>query len=112
MKTRILPADADVVIDSDSLNIKCIVKVCVHVFSKKDIRRLCECNISGDAEYKRKASVITVYYPTEEESLFEIAKRFHTTSAKLALDNNLAESAGAMPSSPASISGIKRLIIK
>ena len=55
---------------------------------------------------------ITVYYPTCGEGLFDVAKKFHTTRARLALDNSLAEEALSSSDSPDSLLGVKRLIIK
>lgn len=65
-----------------------------------------------DEEYLRDDSVITVYYPDSSESLFEIAKMFHTSVSAIAASNRLSESVFASADQPVGISGITRLIIK
>ena len=65
-----------------------------------------------DEEYERDDSVVTVYYPDSSESLFEIAKRFHTSVAEIAEGNRLSESVFMSLDEPIGSSGIKKLLIK
>lgn len=65
-----------------------------------------------DEEYVKEASVITVYYPDAKESVFDIAKRFHTSVRKISEDNALAESVFNAKDAPVSSFGYKKLMIK
>ena len=58
-----------------------------------------------DEEYVKEASVITVYYPDAKESVFDIAKRFHTSVRKISEDNALAESVFNAKDAPVSSFG-------
>ncbi len=102
----------EALLDSENLSVKSMLKIGYKISEENTVHRVKECNTVGDIEYKECASVITVYYPEADESLFEIAKRYHTTGAKIALDNALSESVLASSDSPSSLSGVKRLIIR
>ena len=65
-----------------------------------------------DEEYKADASVVTVYYPDASESLFGIAKKFHTSVREIAISNKLTESVFASSDAPLGVHGIKKLLIK
>jgi hypothetical protein len=104
--------DTDSALDSDTLSVKCALKIGYRASKKANIRRLKSCVCSGDAEYSGAKSCITVYYPEENETLFGIAKRYHTSIAKIAADNNLSESVASMSDTINSLSGVKRLIIR
>jgi hypothetical protein len=53
-----------------------------------------------------------VYYPESKESLFSVAKKFHTTSAKIAEDNKLSAETLAGYNKDGTLSGVKKLIIR
>ena len=65
-----------------------------------------------DEEYVMETSVITVYYPDERESVFDIAKRFHTSVRKISEDNALTESVFCAKDAPVRAFGYKKLLIK
>ncbi len=104
--------DADSALDADTLSVKCVLKIGYRIAKKLNAHRLKSCVTSGETEYSPVNSRITVYYPEEKETLFGIAKKFHTSSAKIAADNNLSEPAALMPDSSDSLSGVKKLIIR
>lgn len=104
--------DADSALDAETLSVKCVLKIAYRIAKKSSIRRLKSCIASGNEEYSHVNSRITVYYPDEKETLFCIAKKFHTSSSKIAADNNLSEPAALMPDSTDSLSGVKKLIIR
>ena len=64
-----------------------------------------------DEEYSHDESVVTVYYPEGDETLFEIAKKFHTSVSSIAAQNRLAEEAFSSLDSSADELHLKRLII-
>ena len=108
----VMPIECEVVMDSEKISVGCGLKIAYRVTNTDTVRRISECNTVGDAEYKSSPSSITVYYPTEDESLFEIARKFHTTGAKIARDNNLAEQTIANLGEPVLNSEVKKIIIR
>ncbi len=55
-------------------------------------------------------STVTVYYPTKEDTLFSVAKKYHTSPTDIASNNSLTESVFA-GSEDGSLAGVKKLII-
>ena len=104
--------DTEFSLDADKLSVKAAVKVGYSVTEGKTTTRICECNVCGEEEYKSRLSTVTVYYPEKNESLFSVAKKFHTTASKIAEDNKLSEQTLAGKSGEGSLSGVKRLIIR
>ena len=99
---------ADVGIDSDELYLKVTVDAAIKACAKNKIKYLSECKLCGDEFVRPSRSRITVYYPTATDSLFDIAKKHHTTTEKLCADNSISYEAS-------SVSGNilpKKLIIK
>ena len=104
--------DCEVINDAETLTVRCTVSVRVYLTFPENVRMLVSCeSIEGEKKI-RDASVITVYYPRNGERLFDVAKKYRTTSAKIANDNSLTESALASFDSPDSLVGIKKLIIR
>lgn len=104
--------DTEATLDSEKLSVKSSLKIGYRVSNSAAIRRITECNTVGDTEYFNTSSTVTVYYPDNDETLFEIAKKYHTTGAKIAADNNLSEPTLAISDLPASLAGVKKLIIR
>ncbi len=104
--------DCEPYVDAENLNIRCLAVAKMHLFKNSSIKRLCSCQASEGELKKHDSAVINVYYPKTGERLFDVAKRYHTTSAKIAMDNSLSESVVSMLDSPDSLSGIKKLIIR
>lgn len=112
VECKISCVDVESMLDAEKLGVKCVLKIGYRISNPSSVRRLKACNTIGDTEYSNSISCITVYYPEENETLFEIAKKFHTTSAKIAGDNNLSEPAVMTPDAPGSLAGVKKLIIR
>ena len=102
--------DVEHSLDSEKLLANVLVKVGYRVANPHSVKRMTTCNIVGENEYFNGKSHITVYYPEDNESLFSIAKKFHTTSEKLATDNKLSEP--TLASGSVASAGIKKLIIR
>ena len=100
--------------DADDVHLKMTLKIKSRLESLCTLRRLCECT-AAEEEYASCESPsparITVYYPTASDSLFAVAKRFHTTPEKIACDNMIAETAAAIDSFD-SLGGVKKLVIR
>lgn len=74
--------------------------------------RLCRIDAIGEAQARDNRGRILVYYPDREDTLFSVARRFHTTPRRVAIDNALTESALADCDGASSLHGVERLIIK
>jgi LysM repeat protein len=58
--------------------------------------------IKKDKEIKREASCVRVYFPKEGDTLWEIAKKYHTTITRLKEQNGISDQA---------LSNVKSIII-
>ena len=67
---------------------------------------------ASEERLMRDPSLISVYYPIKNESLFDIAKRFHVSVTRLAQINELSESVLASSETPGALSGVSYLMIK
>ena len=112
IEASVCPIDTEFSLDAETLTVKPSLKVGYSVTAGNTLTRLCECSICGEEEYKSRLSTVTVYYPENNESLFAVAKKFHTTAAKIASDNNLSEGVLKDGDSPLSQISMKRLIIR
>lgn len=84
---------------------------CVTTLSEGKIRRLATSHLT-DEVFEPDPATVTVYYPESGESLFDIAKKYHTSVMTIAKDNSLTEGVMASPTSKESLVGIKRLLIR
>ena len=75
-------------------------------------RRLCCIDAVGESQECDRQGRILVYYPDSEDTLFSVARRFHTTPRRVAIDNALTESALANRGGTSSLLGVEKLIIK
>ncbi len=103
--------DTSIDIDGDSVYLSCSLRSSVSIVARRRQRCLGGAYLT-DEEYSDDNSVITVYYPEEGESVFGIAKRFHTSVRTIAEDNMLSESVVATSDTSILTHGIKKLIIK
>jgi hypothetical protein len=100
--------------DADDVHLKIALKIKSRLECVSETVCLVACNVSADeylASETATPSHITVYYPTPSDTLFSVAKRFHSTPEKIACDNMLTESASATDSTD-SLSGVRRLVIR
>lgn len=103
--------DAKINFDENSVYASCELAFYVTVTSEKRQRCLGASYLT-DEEYEKDESVVTVYYPEPSESLFSIAKRFHTSVGRIAESNRLSESVFASQDEPLGKCDVKKLIIK
>lgn len=88
--------------------------VCIGVsaFCEREVMRLVSSEALSEPTVSRSANVVSVYYPEEGDTLFEVAKRFKTSPMKIASDNALTEETVSAKNSPASLAAVDKLIIK
>ncbi len=63
------------------------------VYEKTKERILESAIIKKDKEIKREGSVVTAYFSKDSDTLWEVAKRFHTTKSKIVEDNESTDGA-------------------
>ena len=104
--------DCEATDEGETLSVRCFVCAKYCLFSNKSARVITLCEADENGEILSEKSTVTVYYPRSGERLFDIAKRYKTTSLKIAKDNELSDSALASFDSPDSLVGVKRLVIR
>lgn len=80
---------ADGVIDGDRILWHGECAVCVHVCGARSCRYLASMQRRGQSASRPDGSVVTVYYPSPTDTLWDIARAYHTTVDALAADNGL-----------------------
>ena len=95
----------------NTLEISYVVIADVTVNSDKR-QRCIGASYATDEEYTRDDSVVTVYYPDASETLFGIAKKFHTSVSAIAECNSLSESVFSASRSSLGTLGVGKLLIK
>ncbi len=99
------------VVTADGVEFNARVLGTLTALSKTTLTRLSVSNASSET-VSRESSVITVYYPHEGETLFEVGRKFHTRPIDIAADNSLTEEVFSSEGSDLSGLGVKRLIIR
>ena len=103
--------DVRMEIDANHLSASANLMCCVSLSADRKKRCLGASYIT-DEEYTRDASVVTVYYPEYGENLFEIARKFHTSTRSIAESNRLTEAVFSSETNSLGSLGVDKLIIK
>ena len=98
-------------VDEDGILATGDILATVNILSDRRKRCLSASYITDD-EYSYDDSIVTVYYPDASESLFDVAKKFHTSVGAIAENNRLTEAVFASSSKPLTSSGVSKLLIK
>ena len=102
---------ASVSIDSDNLSVSCSLEVTGVICEEKSRNILTSMSVEDGESFVKEGGKIIVYYPTAEDTLFSVSKRFHTSSLKVAADNALTEAVMSRDNEEGKLSGVKKLII-
>ena len=92
----------DARIEGDKIHVNGEIYISASVIDKSKIQVLDTSVLKKDIEIKKDAGCVKVYFPKEGDTLWEIAKKYHITMAKLKEQNDL---------NIDSVEGIKNLII-
>ena len=98
-------------LDSERLYLSCNIECSAILTEDKSQRILSSMSRRVGESYENEGAKITVYYPTSSDTLFSVAKRFHTSTLKLAEDNNITQSVFSSDNPSGSLSGVKKLIV-
>ena len=108
---KVMAYNASATLDANKLYATCTLESCVTVCEEKDEKILVVCSKKEGEVYESVGACITVYYPTEDDTLFSVAKRFHTSGLKVARDNDISESVFASDNPEGKLTGVKKLLI-
>lgn len=103
--------DIKIECDENTLSVTCTLSTFLTVNSERRQRCLGASYLT-DEEFERDESTVTVYYPDRSETLFDIAKRFHTSVNAIAAANKLTQSVFAAANEPIGVSDVKKLVIR
>jgi hypothetical protein len=98
-------------LDANKLYASCNLETVVTMCEDSTRRVLSSLNKTSESTFEPISSRIVVYYPEQGDTLFSVAKRFHTSSLKIASDNGVSDSVFSAENEKRSLSGIKKLLI-
>ena len=98
-----------VTLSPDRLSVSVPLTAGLAVTADRTVRALSSCNAVEGSEVVRDGSTVTVYYPTDTDTLFDVAKRYRTTPERIALTNALASAVGGV--NPAARIDARKLVI-
>ena len=87
------------------------VSLDIAVFNGNSLSCLCT-SVAGEEKYESEGVSITVYYPAEGETLYDVGRKFHSRPIDIAADNSLAEAVFADGCGDLKRNGVKRLVIR
>ncbi len=82
------------------------------VFAPSTVAAVSELAVYPDEPYPTREGTLTVVYPKDDDTLFSVAERYHTTPAALALTNRLGELTNEEAAEPTSLDGIGFLLVE
>lgn len=110
-EVEIHSSETTATLDKDKLYATCRLDGRVSILSSEQKTVLSEMTILEDESYEGDAAKVTVYYPTSSDTLFSVAKRYHTSCLKLAGDNGITEAVFSSDNPTGSLKGVKRVVI-
>ena len=112
VECKAYPIDVEFLIDTDKIIANCSLSVYYKVYKDSSLRRIKSCVVDGEERGEKCSSLIKVYYPKSSDTLFDVARKYHTTCRKIASDNSLSEECLSSLDKEGSLSGVKRIIIR
>ena len=104
-------SDVSAMLDDKSIYLACTLSTTV-LLGREHRKKVVEASTALDETFESSDSVITVYYPKEGDTLFDIAKKYHTSVDEIAMANRLDEAVFSGVRSPSALQGLRKLIIK
>ena len=98
-------------LDANKVYVSCMLESSVTVCEEKSEKILSSIVKKENEKYESNGAKITVYYPTDDDTLFSVAKRYRTSVLKVARDNEITESVFASNNPDGRLKGVKKLII-
>ena len=108
---RVSAHSASANLDANKVYASCVLESSVTVCEEKREKILSSFVMKENEKYESNGAKITVYYPTDDDTLFSVAKRYRTSVLKVARDNDISESVFASNNPEGKLAGVKKLII-
>ena len=99
-----------VTVDAGTVYVSCELECSATAVGYSEYTLLSSSNTCEGEKFGGRSEIV-VYYPEAGESLYSVAKKFHTSESKIALDNALSATASADGTEGYSLSGTERLMI-
>ena len=109
---RIVTNDVVASIDGENIYFDFDIEMNLVISEDKSFKRVVKTEPNSEDVLEIKNNVISVYFPTGSDTLFDVARKFGTSAKKIAADNALTEAAMLSLTAPASLNGVRKLIIK
>ena len=93
----------------DRLSISIPVTAALAVTADRTLRVLTSCDAVEGSSVVRDGSTVTVYYPTDTDTLFDVAKRYRTTPERIAVTNTLTSAVSGV--NPSAAIGARKIVI-
>ena len=100
----------DVKVENNEIFFRCEMLVSAAVTEEKSLSSVTECTTIGEKEDKT-VSLLRIYYPTAEDTLWSVAKGYRVPVRSVADANRLSDEAKLHPDKKESLSGVSRLLI-
>ena len=112
IECTLIPTDATAKLNGDTVEAECRAMCTLTVGEEKSIRILDALHVGAPYEDAGSETRITVCYPAPEDTLWSVAKRYHTSATKVAIDNALTEEVMSRAGEVGSLSGVRKLMIE
>ena len=110
-EARVVARGASATLDKNKIYAGCTLES-VAVLCAEGCERVLSSSVKVDGtSFESDEASVTVYYPDSTDTLFSVAKRFHTSSLKLAGDNNISDLVFAGDNPEGKLLGVKKLLI-
>ena len=111
-ETKLVAHSCSASIDSGKIYAECKIDALCVAYKDSECRILVSSYAKEDNKYENKSAQITVYYPSSDETLFEVAKKFHTSRERIALVNSIEVPTSLSEGTSANtLVGVKKLLI-
>ena len=112
IECTLVPTDATAKLNGDTVEAECRAVCTLTVGEEKSVRILDSLQVGAPYEDAGHETKITVCYPAPEDTLWSVAKRYHTSVTKVAIDNALTEEVMSHAGESESLAGTRKLFIE
>lgn len=111
IEANVCAHSASASLDANKVYASCVLESFVTLCEEKSEKILSSFVVRDNEKYETDGARITVYYPSSEDTLFSVAKKYRTSVLKVAKDNDISESVFASDNPEGKLTGVKKLII-
>ncbi len=111
VEAKVLAHSASATLDGSKVYFSSVLESSALVLEERTEKVLSDFSLKDGESSLECDAKITVYYPTDEDTLFSVAKRYRTSILKIAQDNDISESVFSSSNPDGKLLGVKKLII-